>query len=78
MSVAEIIQSPAYRRIVEVLDAEHDRTVADIVTLTQIPAPPFGEGPKGAYSLEMLRAHGLEDVELDGIGQVAATVGCWR
>ncbi len=68
MSVAEIMQSAAYRKIVDVLDAEHDRTVADIVTLTEIPAPPFGEGPKAAHYLEMLRAHGLEDVELDGIG----------
>ena len=68
MSVAEIMQSPAYRKIVEVLEADHDRTVADIVALTEIPAPPFGEGPKGAHYLEMLRAHGLEDVELDGIG----------
>ncbi len=68
MTVADIMQSPAYRKIVEVLDAEHDRTVADIITLTEIPAPPFGEGPKAAHYLEMLRAHGLEDVELDGIG----------
>ena len=68
MSVPEIMQSPAYRRIVEVLDAEHDRTVADIITLTEIPAPPFGEAPKAAHYVEMLRAHGLEDVELDGIG----------
>ena len=68
MNVADIMQSPAYRKIVEVLDAEHDRTVADIITLTEIPAPPFAEGPKAAHYLEMLRAHGLEDVELDGIG----------
>jgi len=68
MSVAEIMQSPAYRTIVEVLEADHDRTVADIVALTEIAAPPFGEGPKGAHYLDMLRAHGLEDVELDGIG----------
>lgn len=68
MRVAEIMDSPAYRKMVAVLEAEHERTVADIVTLTEIPAPPFGEGPKGAHYLEMLRAHGLEDVELDGIG----------
>lgn len=68
MDVAQIMASPAYRKIVEVLDAEHERTVADIVTLTEIPAPPFGEGPKAAHYLGMLRAHGLEDVELDGIG----------
>ena len=60
MSVTEIMQSPAYRKIVDLLDAEHDRTVADIVTLTEIPAPPFAEGPKAAHYLEMLRAHGLE------------------
>lgn len=68
MDVAAIMQSPAYRRMAEVLAAEHERTVADIVALTEIPAPPFGEAPKAAHYLEMLRAHGLEDVELDGIG----------
>ena len=66
--VTKIMASDAYARAVAQLDADHDRTVADIITLTEIPAPPFAEEVKAAHYLEMLRAHGLEDVELDGIG----------
>ncbi|MBC7637781.1 MAG: peptidase M20, partial [Acetobacteraceae bacterium] len=66
--VTKILASDAYARAVAQLDADHDRTIADIITLTEIPAPPFAEEVKAAHYLEMLRAHGLEDVELDGIG----------
>ncbi|MBN8889049.1 MAG: peptidase M20 [Acetobacteraceae bacterium SCN 69-10] len=68
--IAEIMASPAYRQAVEVMDAEHDRTVEDIIRLTEIESPPFGEHVRAAAYLEMLRAHGLEDVEQDGIGNV--------
>jgi tripeptide aminopeptidase len=68
MEVAAIMESAAYRKIVDVLGAEHDRTVDDIITLTEIPAPLFGEAAKSAHYLGMLRAHGLEDVEMDGVG----------
>ena len=66
--VATFMASPAYSTAKALFTAEHDRIVNDIITLTEIPAPPFGEAPKAAAYLEMLRAHGLEDVELDGIG----------
>ena len=66
--VGKIMASDAYARAVAQLDADHDRTVADIIALTEIPAPPFAEAVKAAHYLEMLRAHGLEDVERDGIG----------
>jgi acetylornithine deacetylase/succinyl-diaminopimelate desuccinylase-like protein len=52
------------------LAAEHDRTVADVIMLTEIPAPPFNEEKRAAAYLEMLRAHGLEEVEQDEIGNV--------
>ncbi len=46
--VGTIMASDAYARAVEQLDADHDRTVADIITLTEIPAPPFAEEVKAA------------------------------
>jgi acetylornithine deacetylase/succinyl-diaminopimelate desuccinylase-like protein len=52
------------------LRADHDRTVADLVTLCEIPAPPFSEEKRAAAYLEMLRAHGLEEVEQDAVGNV--------
>jgi len=52
------------------LRAEHDRTVADIITLTEIPAPPFAEAARAAAYLAMLRDHGLDEVEQDEVGNV--------
>ena len=44
--------------------------VEDCITLTQIPAPPFAEEERATAYLGMLRAHGLEEVEQDEIGNV--------
>jgi acetylornithine deacetylase/succinyl-diaminopimelate desuccinylase-like protein len=68
--VAKVITSPKYKSAVAVLDKEHDRIVDDIVKLTEIPSPPFGEKARGAAYLEMLRAAGLTDVEMDAEGNV--------
>ncbi|MBS0241795.1 MAG: M20/M25/M40 family metallo-hydrolase [Proteobacteria bacterium] len=68
--VAEILGHPAFKAAVRTLDAEHERTVADIITLTEIPSPPFKEARRAAAYLDMLRAHGLDDVEQDEIGNV--------
>ena len=68
--IAALMASPQYRRAVETLDREHDRTVADIIALTQIPSPPFGEAARAQAYLDLLRAHGLDEVEMDAIGNV--------
>lgn len=68
--VARIVASPAFKGAVQTLSDEHDRTVADIITLTQIPAPPFKEKARGEAYRALLEAHGLKDVELDSEGNV--------
>ena len=68
--VARIIASPAFKTAVATLDKDYDRTVADIVTLTEIPAPPFKEVERGKAYKAMLEAHGLTDVEVDPEGNV--------
>ena len=68
--VKQVIASPAYKKAVAVLDREHDRIVQDVVTLTEIPAPPFKEEARAKAYLEMLRAAGLSDVEMDAEGNV--------
>lgn len=52
------------------LDATHDRLVADIVTLTEIPAPPFKEQARASAYRQMLADAGLTDVEQDAEGNV--------
>jgi len=69
-TIAAILADPRFRAAVATLEREHDRTVEDIITLTEIPSPPFGEAARAAAYLQMLRAHGLEAVEEDAIGNV--------
>ncbi|MFZ4408473.1 MAG: M20/M25/M40 family metallo-hydrolase [Paracraurococcus sp.] len=69
-TIARLLAHPRFRDAVAVMEREHDRTVADIITLTEIPAPPFAEERRAAAYLAMLRDHGLEEVEQDAIGNV--------
>ncbi|ACG77353.1 peptidase [Phenylobacterium zucineum HLK1] len=52
------------------LDAQHERIIADTITLTEIEAPPFKEEKRARAYMEMLKAHGLTDVEMDAEGNV--------
>ena len=69
-NVQAIVRSPAFKAAVATMDRDHDRMVADIVTLTEIPAPPFKEAAKGRAYMAMLKAAGLSDVETDAEGNV--------
>jgi acetylornithine deacetylase/succinyl-diaminopimelate desuccinylase-like protein len=59
-----------FKAAMAVIDRDHDRLIDDIVTLTQIPAPPFKEDRRGAAYMAMLEAHGLADVQRDEVGNV--------
>ncbi|WP_312166556.1 M20/M25/M40 family metallo-hydrolase [Phenylobacterium sp.] len=67
---ARIVASPAFKAATAALERDHERTVADIITLTEIPAPPFKEEARGRAYKAMLQAHGLTDVEIDPEGNV--------
>ena len=69
-SVAAIARHPRFRAACDTMRAEHERTVEDIIRLTEIPAPPFGEEARAAAYLAMLQQHGLEEVEQDEAGNV--------
>jgi len=44
------------------------QSLADLIELTEIPAPPFGEQQRAARFAEMLREAGLTDVVIDEVG----------
>src|SRR4026208_2028360 len=50
-----IVASAAFRDAKAFLDGDHERFVKELITLTEIPAPPFKEQKRGAAYLEMLR-----------------------
>ncbi|TCI00321.1 M20/M25/M40 family metallo-hydrolase [Roseococcus sp. SYP-B2431] len=69
-TIAAIRSAAGYRTACDTMRAEHDRIVEDIIALTEIPSPPFGEEKRAAAYLAMLKAHGLEEVGQDEVGNV--------
>jgi tripeptide aminopeptidase len=69
-TIAKVRASDGFQKAMAVLDRDHDRLVEEIITLTEIPAPPFKEEARAKQYLEMLRASGLTDVEQDEEGNV--------
>ena len=65
-----ILSHPSFTAATDALRADHDRFVEEIVTLTEIPAPPFKEERRAAAYAERFCALGLEDVTTDAIGNV--------
>ncbi len=52
------------------IEDQEAQLIADLIELTEIPAPPFGEDERGARFAEMLIAAGLADVTIDDVGNV--------
>jgi tripeptide aminopeptidase len=69
-TVQQILASERFRRAAETLAAEHDRTVDDIIRLTEIEAPSFNENVRARTWHDMAKAHGLADLEIDAEGNV--------
>ena len=66
----QIVSDPKFRTAIGMFDRDFDRFVAELIKLTEIPAPPFGEGPRAQAYMAMLRDAGLENVEMDAEGNV--------
>jgi acetylornithine deacetylase/succinyl-diaminopimelate desuccinylase-like protein len=69
-AVRKLTGSAKFRQAAAALDAGHDKWVAETIALTEIPAPPFKEEARAKAYLEMFRARGLSDVEIDEEGNV--------
>ena len=70
-TVRSITGSSAYRAAAASLDANHNRWVDDIVSITQIPSPPFKEQARAKAFAQMLEARGLKPA-MDAEGNVLA------
>ena len=66
----QLISDPKFRAAVAAFDRDFDRFVAELIKLTEIPAPPFGEGPRAQAYMALLKDAGLEGVEMDAEGNV--------
>jgi acetylornithine deacetylase/succinyl-diaminopimelate desuccinylase-like protein len=69
-AIDALANRPPVRAALQHLVAMEQALLDDLVELTEIPAPPFGEGPRGARFATMLAEAGLTDVTTDAVGNV--------
>lgn len=68
--IRAIADHPAVREAFRRVEALDPWGVERLIELTQIPAPPFGEGPRAARYAELLREAGADSVWIDEEGNV--------
>ncbi|HEX7117606.1 MAG TPA: M20/M25/M40 family metallo-hydrolase [Longimicrobiales bacterium] len=72
LNAATLTRSPAVDRARKILRERDAETLAAMVELAQIPAPPFGEAARAERVRRWFRDLGLADVALDEAGNVLA------
>lgn len=71
-AIARAASLPKVRAAFAAIDADAPRALREMVELTEIPAPPFGEEKRAVRFAAMLREAGLRDVSIDAVGNVIA------
>jgi tripeptide aminopeptidase len=67
-AVNRVASDPKMKSAEQFIRSDHDRIVREIISLTEIPAPPFKEGERARAFIQMLRENGLTNVEIDAEG----------
>ena len=70
--ICELLEQQSVKSAFATIEADHQRGLADLIELTQIPAPPFGEEKRAARFAEMLEETGFGQVTIDEVGNVIA------
>ncbi len=68
-----LAQAPNLKAAHAKIAADYDTTIAEVIELTEIPAPPFRETARAQRMAEKFKAVGLADVHIDAIGNVIGT-----
>jgi tripeptide aminopeptidase len=70
--IARIAADPGVVEAFRIIEALEGPSIADLIRLTEIPAPPFMESERAAAFAAMLRSAGADSVWIDGAGNVLA------
>lgn len=68
--IEQLMNHPAVRSALDHIVETDDQTMEDLMTLTQIPAPPFMEDERGAAFLQMMIDLGVDSSWTDEVGNV--------
>ena len=64
------LDTPQFKQAAAFIRSDYQRFVRELISITEIPAPPFKEQRRARAYLGMLRDLGLSDVEIDAEGNV--------
>ncbi|HET7276053.1 MAG TPA: M20/M25/M40 family metallo-hydrolase, partial [Longimicrobiaceae bacterium] len=70
--IRELMGSAEVQRALAFIEETDEQAMRDLVTLTEIPAPPFKEEVRARAFADMLRAAGADSVWIDEVGNVIA------
>ena len=70
LEVSDLLSRAAVQAAMDHVEETDEQTMADLIELTQIPAPPFMEEVRGARFAEMLQEIGIDSVYTDAEGNV--------
>ncbi len=70
LEIATIKNNLKVQNALDYIVAIEPRSRRDLIELTEIPAPPFGEKQRAKKFAELLREAGLADVTIDAVGNV--------
>jgi acetylornithine deacetylase/succinyl-diaminopimelate desuccinylase-like protein len=68
--VDRVVTDPRLKTAEQFIRSDHDRVIREIISLTEIPAPPYMEMERARAFMLMLKEHGLTNVEMDAEGNV--------
>jgi acetylornithine deacetylase/succinyl-diaminopimelate desuccinylase-like protein len=68
--ISELLDAPDIQASLNHIRALESQLHDDLIELTEIPAPPFGEEKRALRFAEMLKEAGLTDVTIDEVGNV--------
>ncbi|MEO9806005.1 MAG: M20/M25/M40 family metallo-hydrolase [Reichenbachiella sp.] len=69
---SKTVKDKKVQKSFEIIDELESQTTKDLITLTEIPAPPFGEKERGLAFKVMLEQAGADKVWVDEVGNVLA------
>jgi len=69
-TISSLKDRPAILAAFKTIETHRDENNRDLIELTEIPAPPFGEETRAKRVAEMFREAGLTDVMIDAVGNV--------
>jgi tripeptide aminopeptidase len=68
--VDRVSNHTAVRGAQQFVDSDHDRIIREVITISEVPAPPFKEAERARLFAQMMKDSGLENVEIDPEGNV--------